>query len=76
MGQQYHKYPCMITRENCAKAAIKYMNETPFREHAVLRLIGEAFMAGCDWMAEQKQKEDEAKIDIILKEMRTLKNYL
>ena len=70
-----YKY-AMITRENCAKAAIKYMNETPYREHAVLRLIGEAFMAGADWMAEQKQKEDETKIDIILREMRTLKNYL
>ena len=66
----------MITRENCAKAAIKYMNETPYREHAVLRLIGEAFMAGCDWMAEQKGKEDEVKLDRILSEMRTIKNCL
>ena len=66
----------MITRENCAKAAIKYMNETPFREYAILNLIGQAFMSGADWMAEQKGKEDEAKLDRILSEMRTIKNCL
>ena len=65
----------MITRENCAKAAIRYMNEMPYREYAILNLIGQAFISGADWMAEQKGKEDEAKLDRILSEVRTIKSY-
>ena len=66
----------MVTRQQCAKAAIAYMNETPYREYAILNLIGQAFMSGADWMAEQKVKEDEVKLDRILSEMRTIKNCL
>ncbi len=66
----------MVTRQQCAKAAIAYMNETPFREYAVLRLIGQAFMSGAFWMQEQKQKEDEAKLDSILREIKSMKGLL
>jgi len=66
----------MITHEMCAKAAVKYLCELPYREHEILRLIGEGFMHGCFWMAEQKAKEDEVKLDRILREIKNLKNYL
>ena len=56
----------MITHEMCAKAALEYLKNSTFQDYEILRILGRAFMSGCLWMAEQKQKEDEVKIDRIL----------
>lgn len=63
----------MVTREKCAKAAIRYMRESPYREYVILRLLGQAFMEGCMWMKEQKEKEDEVKLDQILLQLKQIK---
>ena len=63
----------MVTREKCAKAAIRYLRELPYREYVILKLLGQAFMEGCMWMREQKEKEDEAKLDQILLQLKKTK---
>jgi hypothetical protein len=60
----------MITHEMCAKAALEYLKNSTFQDYEILRILGRAFMSGCLWMAEQKQKEDEVKIDRILLQLK------
>lgn len=60
----------MITQEMCAKAALEYLKNSTFQDYEILRILGRAFMSGCLWMAEQKQKEDEAKLDRILRQLK------
>ena len=54
----------------CAKAALEYLKNSTFQDYAILRILGRAFMAGCMWLSEQKQKEDEAKLDRILLQLK------
>lgn len=54
----------------CAKAALEYLKNSTFQDYEILRILGRAFMSGCLWMAEQKQKEDEVKIDRILLQLK------
>ena len=60
----------MITQEMCAKAALQYLKNSTYQDFEILRILGRAFMSGCLWMGEQIQKEDEAKLDRILRQLK------